>query len=783
MTTFISLESYIECCQYAHLFSEDPAKLIPSSHNLPIAYKEFCQRHRYDKFLSIPAIANAQLQLMPRRHPLQQQSQSIGLQLTDDSSELVWIMREANSIVAGKIGGRYLYANVYRYWNYASQLNKFASSKNPLVIYDLDSFTPAQITPLTFENRPDAPYPIPIIDTRSLKVYDVLKLSQSYEKTYDTICSQVASYIVTSLNLGLENTAEVAQYLQKINFLNSCDFNSSDHISLILEVSHRYYLATLSQEILANYISKYLPITELQKIISNNPDYYFVLLSSFTKLPLVKKKLEQLFSNNLFILSTSNNDFSNIWQQKQQAKFPLFGQHLDRISFFVRSAGQDLEISLPSKICDEGKQEEIIYAEYEKYGKQEKNFPLKTPSVTLPFKVNNEPFIDAQTGKEQVYQIENQCFAETPELSIKIRFRLKPGLTPKLEVVDDQERILHSTLIDYEPIQVSQTLGFIPMAQILEARQQKSEESITSLHRSNFASNFESFCQFIRTNSRSTSDRIITSRVSDFRSISKQTLFPIFSINEINNPYLTRIYQNYALLNGVLENLLNRLVPQQSTIPEIKHQMHKAHRDLLLILGDSYSLTSSVDLDFLFDPIVLSNPRDQVINWDERLRNMAKVSCSISRQNLYLNLFNRYTQYRQNTFYKTDDYIWGYARLLLWYVDINNISFLETYKRHFDILVNHCLTLNASIPREKSYIRDALIALTYMLTFRETSTQFVEKDSPAYAQAKILCNRLKEIPILSRKANVNDMSLNQFFEQLLDGSATQEQVRNMIEID
>ncbi|MGA1450192.1 MAG: hypothetical protein ACO4AN_06050, partial [Candidatus Nanopelagicales bacterium] len=239
--------------------------------------------------MPIPAIANAQLQLMPRRHPLQQQSQSIGLQLTDDSSELVWIMREANSIVAGKIGGRYLYANVYRYWNHASQLNKFASSKK-LVIYDLDSFTPAQITPLTFENRPDAPYPIPIIDTRSLKAYDALKLSQSYEETYDTICLQVANRIVHDLNLDLQNSAEVAKYLQKINFLNNCDFNFSDHISLILEVSHRYYLATLSQEILANVICHNLPITELQKIISNNPDYHFVLLSSFTKLPLVKKK-------------------------------------------------------------------------------------------------------------------------------------------------------------------------------------------------------------------------------------------------------------------------------------------------------------------------------------------------------------------------------------------------------------------------------------------------------------------------------------------------------------
>ena len=81
-----------------------------------------------------------------------------------------------------------------------------------------------------------------------------------------------------------------------------------------------------------------------------------------------------------------------------------------------------------------------------------------------------------------------------------------------------------------------------------------------------------------------------------------------------------------------------------------------------------------------------------------------------------------------------------------------------------------------------SYLQDALITLIYLLTFREIDPHFVEQGSEAYNQSKKLCERLKQNPILSRRANI-DMSLNQFFEQLVDGSATQAQVTNMFEID
>ena len=73
-------------------------------------------------------------------------------------------------------------------------------------------------------------------------------------------------------------------------------------------------------------------------------------------------------------------------------------------------------------------------------------FPLLKPTVSLPFTVNEQPLINDVTEKEQIYQINNQYFEKTPELKIKIRFRLQPGLNPKLEVIDQFDRILTSSL-------------------------------------------------------------------------------------------------------------------------------------------------------------------------------------------------------------------------------------------------------------------------------------------------------------------------------------------------
>ena len=784
MTTFINLESYLECCQYANLFGEDSSKLIPAQNALPLAYREFCKKHISESFLPLPTVASAQPDsLAPRATPLPHQN--IGLSLIDHRSEHIFIVREANSLVLRSLQSRYLYANVYHYWNYAQQLETYIASGKPLVIYDLDSFTPAQITPLTFESYSNAPFPIPIIDTRSIKKYDALNLSQSYEEIYNRICSEIASKIANELNFNDQNLAEIITCIKKINIFHNLDleYASCDFIPLILKVSYKFYRYNLNKEDLEKITYRNLPLSALQEVIRKHPDYNFVLIGGYTRLLDIKKKLQQQYQSDLFIPQRTNN-FSNIWEQKINNNFALYGQHLDCISFFVksRSAGEDIRINLPQKICYEGEQEVIIYGQYKKDGKLQEEFSLKTQSVNLPFQINNEPFLDSETRKEQTYKVENQFFDKSPELDVRIRFRVKPGLAPKLEVLDGHQHVLDSSLVDFEQrqLQILETLGFIPMDQILKFRTEKSIKGLEKLSQSGFKDEIESLSKVICGNKGPNFINGVANRIVKFRNVWRDQLPSILVIPDQHS--LTSTLESYKQIDKSSRDIFKQLPPAKTSPQNTRQTRLRAYSDLLLILGDSYKLTNDMNLDFLFNQDTLSKPSREIISWEIQLRSAAKVSCSKHRQNLFLSLFESPTRRNETNFYKIDVYIWGHARLLLWYININDDSLIKTYERHFSILVNYCSTLNANLPRDKGYIRDALISLIYILTFREIDPLFIEKDSPSYNQSKFLCKKLKQTPILSRKANLN-VPLNDFFEQLLDRSATQELVSNMIEID
>ena len=242
-----------------------------------------------------------------------------------------------------------------------------------------------------------------------------------------------------------------------------------------------FILIVYQQKDLEDIVFGHLPVKELQRVINKNQDYNFVLLSSYTRLAGVKQRLQKAFDSTLFIPDININEFPNIWQQKIDRSFPLFGQHLERISFSVKKAGENIEISLPEKICYEGEQEVVASGQYYKNEKLEQKFLLAQKEVYLPFCINGEPFVDNETDKEQIYKIENQYFNETPTTDIEIRFRLKPGLEPKLEVLDRDRRVLTSSLVERpQNHHTSQTLGYVPMDQIIQSRNEQIRKSYTA---------------------------------------------------------------------------------------------------------------------------------------------------------------------------------------------------------------------------------------------------------------------------------------------------------------
>lgn len=181
------------------------------------------------------------------------------------------------------------------------------------------------------------------------------------------------------------------------------------------------------------------------------------------------------------------------------------------------------------------------------------------------------------------------------------------------------------------------------MAQILKLRYERSSKDIEKILSSKFSDDLQSLAKIISANAGSTSILTITTALSNFRSSWRNMLRDLRLILIPDENKLSLIHESYSLINRELKRIISYL---------IRNRMYSEHANLLLFLGDSYALTNYINLDLLFDLNILSKPRNQVINWDKQIQVIAKISGLNNRQDLYLDLFSKYTQYRKKTFIK-----------------------------------------------------------------------------------------------------------------------------------
>lgn len=783
MTQLINLESYIDCCQYALLCQEDPKSLIPpaQANVLPLSYRDFCKRHDDREFLDIPSlVSRLPSQLTPRNEP-ELPKHSLGLTLDDGKSERVMVIRKANIFSLRSLQSSYLYSDIYHYWNYASQLQEYSQSGKPIIIYNLNNFTPPQLYPITFEARPNAPYPIPIIDSRQELP---IRLSISHEQIYDRICLGLANKICDILGIPAD-LEEVARYLKKINIFQILTQRNHDHeLSFIVKTQGKFYKCVVQLTEIYQVIYDFLPLEEINKNAKSHSDYQFIFISPYNTLPNLKNSLD-----NLKVIDLNETEFSKNWLAKQKKAFPFYGQHLDQISFFVKRQSQETEIKLPDRICYEGEQEVVVYAEYGTTDSQlRRDFPLATPFVELPFRINGEDYTDNDC--QQVYRIENPFFNQNPDLQVKIRFRLKPGLEPKLEVVDHKDRVLVSRLSD----KVEQLLGFVKSESIGEFRDKKTQFALQKIQDPNrkFKLQLEAAMQKVIDEIVPTlHDKDMTlRRFRKIKSASRELKNVLTSNNNcdnlmvLNNPLSQLKYKHFF---DQIKQLFYKIKPKMSGFNRHeKTTIREALEELLLVIGKSYASTKDISIDFLIENSKIiynrtSNPPG-LISFNIYWQNLARISCSLEKYAKYFVAFNETENLGQIKLYKNNVYMWGYARLLLWYVDFKKPTGID-YKQHFQLILEYLnQEYDVSTPSNKDYLRNALFALIYLLTFRENDPEFVKIGSPEYQRGKQLCSKLEAYPILSRQANI-DMSLNEFFAILLDGKATQEQASQMIEID
>lgn len=810
MTRLCNLESYVECCQYSYLFGKNPKDLIPrSSHDaIPMAYKGFYQEYSRWPFLPLPSLVNQQPpSLEPRDQSLTllEQTETLGLHLKDGhSTSHLYIVREANSLVLRSLRAEYLYANVFHYWNSIWSHLPSLTGK-PMVIYDLSSFTPAQVIPLTLETPQDCDHPIPIIDTRDVKNYGPLKLpAVNYEGIYDTICDSLATLVLQDLNLPSESRDDLSKYLKQVNIYNLFQqFPERETLPLLVVINGFYYEYSLSASLLADITLSHLPVDELEKVINENPEYQYVCLGHYTTLPKVRQSLVERFGDSMLVLATDsgNQKFQEVWDRKQtEDYFPLYGQHLDRITFSVKQAGNTLDINLPQKICYEGQQEVVVYGEYHNLnGVRREEFPLEKKEVILPFQINGEDF--SEQDQPQDYSIENQFFEHEARLEVKICFRLKPGNPPKLEVVDSSKnRRLKSALV---PRQAPLGVNCISVKDIKHHRRRVSNDAISNLDKlNNIITLFENLNRELRYIQPWLTNYLSLSYLESIRKKQLENLNN--TLNKIRSvvnpsyeadilsiyvlPELDHIPEKLAALRNIysaldLASKVDLLLTPKRLSPETRNTVNGITRNALIILGKSYAIGGELSNEVLFKN---ANKNSTHVDFDIYWQNLSRLSSQEKSQRDYFDFFFCISKKHGKEFYKTPVYLWGYARILLWYLDFDQARHFINYRKHFKCLLDQLLdlSLKSSWENHKDYFRDALITLIYLLSFREYDPEMVSEDSEEYRKARQLCNWLRRSGsnIRSRRAQI-DMSLSDFLATLLDGTATQENASKMIEIE
>ena len=92
------------------------------------------------------------------------------------------------------------------------------------------------------------------------------------------------------------------------------------------------------------------------------------------------------------------------------------------------------------------------------------------------------------------------------------------------------------------------------------------------------------------------------------------------------------------------------------------------------------------------------------------------------------------------------------------------------------------LSSDSKVGSSKEYLRDGLLTLIYLLSFREYDHEMVAVGSHVYNLAKRLCRNLEAVDITTSQLDI-DGHLSEYLEALLDGVATEENAKRLLEIE
>ncbi len=776
MTQLFNLESYIKLCQYAYRFDQNPDDFIHSQGSLPRKYKqELITKYGMTSYRVEPVILNHRSQQLEFKT---NENNFLGEALSQTGIQRLFIIRDTIDLLTLSTSQflnyqeTYLYQSAYYYWNYYQQF-KHLNLDKPLIFINLDCFECDRLIPVQRD-----PQGIPILNTR-----EPLFIETPFNtvETYNQICRDIAIKILTNFfpsgNLEESAIAHLQKYLQKIAILEQIPSGlKTEAISIIVEImySEQIYYKQVQLKLvdLENIVNNRVDFSSLEKIV--DPNFNWILISQYNRFPIIKQRLPQFLC-----VSSDPQIFPRVWEKKQNSNFHLFGIYLDTIEFAIRNKDKNDNpitqwIQLSDQIISyEGDQQTLIGIIPET-NQTVFRIPKNTNPATLPIRVNGKDYLKNQFP--QSYEIFIENFPGTEDIEIEIKFILKPDAPPQLKVSDISGTYkITSKLVDRKEKEVK-SFGCIPAQKIDLTRQDKSLKQIESLSDSHIIYRLKPVLKQIFTElemfdsnpSKPIIYKNIASKIKEFNKIISPIKQRIDYFQDIN------IFSDDPEIKDLREMFKH---PILKTIPSLIRRSYPNQNifinEAIKFIGKLYGFSETCSLYENFEDFLNINILSNNYFNSKYLQALARTAINQSQQQQYFSLFDAHYQLSNN------QYLWGYARILLWYYNFQSKAENFNYKHHF-LLITKYLLSKPSNQFTEQYKQNAFLALCYLLTFRETDPDFFKEYSQEKQQAIQVIKHFEDEKVMLNQVS-QEKSLNQLFAELIEGKASQSDIDGMIQ--
>lgn len=400
--------------------------------------------------------------------------------------------------------------------------------------------------------------------------------------------------------------------------------------------------------------------------------------------------------------------------------------------------------------------------------------PQKT--AKLPIRVNGNDY--CKNGIPQDYSIKIENPQGTEDVCIRIEFHLQPGSSPELKVTDLEGKYkITASLTDRKKLSYSH----IPIDKIINTRSQNSLSQLERLKRNE--SQFQEISQ-------------LATELSKFKNSGSQIIKYASVKNSLNSAYqqIHSTNNSFDLLHFVdissSDPIVNRLNAEfqhisfqriADIIAELlnskSNELSLQQKDLLAeaikFTGKTYKFSQHLLPLKLFSQsnFELANKITHSNLGNEYLQCLARIAVTEQFQQTYFRWFNSYYKLEKTK------YLWGYSRILLWYYNFDSVTSLN-YKLHFQAIAEYLLTKphNNFNPE---YKQNAFLALLYLLTFRANDKTFCQHGSPEMQIAERLVDHFRDDRIISRYVS-KEKSLNQFLQEMIEGTATEDDIDSIV---